>query len=127
MIAASRDPQRVQLQLDSRPQLHTDAKLLRVILTNLIDNALKYGDPTQPIQVRLSGDQPCQLRICNPPGPAGAPDAEQVFEKYYRSPRAHGLTGSGQGLYIAHAFSQMLGGELSYQPGADLICFQLRM
>jgi signal transduction histidine kinase len=126
--ADSRAPERIRLSFGERPTLTTDARLLRVILDNLIDNALKYGTPDQPIDVALTAnDARPAVRVCNAIGPAGPPDPARVFEKYYRAPAAHECTGSGLGLYIAYSLAGLMAGTLQYRPEPDRVCFDLRL
>ena len=131
VIADSRDPARVQWPDTDCPLLQTDPRLLHIVLTNLIDNALKYGAGDQPVQVTLHLDGQARfqvrLQICNAIGPAGRPDPDKVFEKYYRAAAAHQSTGSGLGLYIAQAMTGLLGGELRYLPSDDQLCFELQL
>ena len=126
-VADRAGPERFHLRLEVRPTHHTDAKLLRVIVANLIDNAIKYGDPSTPVEVVLSDTEGLHLRVCNAVGPGGVPDAQQVFQKYYRAPQAHEMTGSGLGLHIAHAMARLLGGELRYLAADGQVCFELRL
>ncbi len=56
------------------------------------------------------------VRIENPIGMAGLPDARRVFDKYYRASGAHHLSGSGLGLYIVKALAEKLGGTIHYLP-----------
>jgi signal transduction histidine kinase len=66
------------------------------------------------------------LRFINAAGEQGAPDPEQVFEKYYRAPRARNLSGSGLGLYLSQRLAQRMGGALSLAPvSASLVGFEL--
>ncbi|MCF8212214.1 MAG: hypothetical protein K9K38_22860 [Rhodoferax sp.] len=127
VIADSRDPARVQWAGTACTPLQTDPLLLHIVLSNLIDNALKYGAVGQAVQVTLQLEDPSRLQICNAVGPAGRPDPDKVFEKYYRAAAAHHSTGSGLGLYIAKAMTRLLGGELRYLPAADKICFELQL
>ncbi|MGI9133665.1 MAG: sensor histidine kinase, partial [Rhodoferax sp.] len=112
VIADSAAPQRFALTVQPGPMLKTDAKLLRVILANLIDNAVKYAAADSPIDVVVAAEEGWIVRVENAVGPAGAPDADRVFEKYYRGEQAHAQTGSGLGLHIAQALAQRLGGQL---------------
>lgn len=111
-------------------QLYTDPLLLRTALANLLDNALKYGAPAAKVHITLAsqthGTQPgVHIRFENPIGPLGAPDAAQVFVKYYRAPGAHQQTGSGLGLYIVQELVRRLGGYISYLPAPQTVCFAL--
>lgn len=124
--AASSDPGRVQVRTTQLPACVTDGQLLEVILGNLLDNALKYAAPETTVQVEAHADgKGVRIAVANRPGAAGMPDPQRVFHKYYRSPGAHGKTGSGLGLHIADGFARMLGGNLRYRPGADTVKFEL--
>ena len=59
------------------------------------------------------------------PTEVGAPDQAQVFVKYYRAPAAHQQSGSGLGLYIVWELVRRLGGQISYLPSLDAVCFAL--
>jgi len=126
-IADCLAPDRFQLRTEIRPTLYTDAKLLRVIIRNLIDNAAKYAAPNTPIDLVVTEAKGFNFRIENAVGPSGIPDAEKVFDKYYRAPQAHKLTGSGLGLYLAQGIALKLGGKLSYHPSADRVAFSLNL
>lgn len=112
----------------------SDCLLLRTILGNLIDNAVKYSpsEGTVQIAVALSLEanskgvcKGVRIRIDNAPTKAGLPDHGRVFEKYYRTPGAHQQSGSGLGLYIARALAMQLGGMLRYRPLANRVIFEL--
>lgn len=126
----SPDPHRIRVDDAGVPPIDTDPQLLAVILGNLIDNASKYGDERQPIEIRLeraAHDVVPGVAIwaINGPSAAGWPEAGRVFAKFYRTPGAHLQTGSGLGLYLAKGLAETLGGQLEYRPTADTIRFRL--
>ena len=111
-------------------RLHSDPLLLRTILSNLIDNAVKYSPPAEPVQVMIESKPQISvsgilIRIDNAVSKAGLPDPTCVFAKYYRAPGAHQQSGSGLGLYIAKALALKLGGTLDYIPQPSRVLFQL--
>ena len=123
-------PDRVALALGTPLPLATDIGILRVILANLLDNALKYGDRTAPVE--LSADAAChqgrggvEVRVANRPGAAGWPDRQRLFGKYYRAPRAAQVSGSGLGLYIVHGLARLLGCVVRYEPEGAMVRFVL--
>lgn len=126
-IADSLSPERFHLQATVRPTLYTDMNLLRVIIRNLVDNAVKYAAPNTSIDLVVTDEHEFTLRIENAVGAAGLPDADKVFDKYYRAPHAHNLTGSGLGLHIAQGMATKLGGNLSYHPSAGRVAFSLSL
>ncbi|MDA8224786.1 MAG: HAMP domain-containing sensor histidine kinase, partial [Betaproteobacteria bacterium] len=127
---ASQAPERIVLEGAPRIVLSSDPLLLRIVLGNLIDNALKYGRVDQPVRVgmtrqRHAGRDGVQVQVSNLPGTAGMPDGARVFEKYYRSPGAHGSSGSGLGLYLVRSVMELLGGWVRYSPTAGEVRFEL--
>ena len=116
---------RVRPVLDDLPTIQTDSVLLKVILSNLIDNALKYSPPESMVEISAShnGAGVC-LIVENEVGDAGRPEVEKVFSKYYRSPMTR-QTGSGLGLYVIKGLSTQLGGELNYAPTSPKVRFEL--
>ena len=113
-------------------KLETDVQLLRIILDNLIGNALKYGKESEKITLVLSrktlDKKPYALiTISNEAGSAGVPDANKVFEKYYRAPRAYEQTGSGLGLYLVTNFVELIGGSLQFSAKGHVVTFQVKL
>ena len=104
----------------------TDSRFVQIILSNLLDNAIKYGAVGCPVQVRLwrSNDQ-MHLNVSNVIGTVGAPDPDKIFDKYYRAPRAHERTGSGLGLYLCRCLATLLDGEMHYHQQADTVSFEV--
>jgi signal transduction histidine kinase len=101
---------------EGRPQA------LKRCLTNLIDNAVKYG---KSAQVALD-DDPAHLRICVRDEGPGIPEAElgHVFEPFHRleSSRSRDSGGTGLGLSIARNIAELHGGTLVLRnlPGGGL-------
>jgi signal transduction histidine kinase len=86
---------------------------LKRLLTNLIENAVKYGERAA---VRVE-DNAAQLRIIvadNGPGIAEA-EIERVFEPFYRveGSRSRATGGVGLGLSVARDIARAHGGELT--------------
>ncbi len=123
-------PQRVALAAGNLPLCKTDVQLLEVALDNLIGNALKHSAPDSPVSVHaMEAKRRLRKGICiavaNAPGASGFPDPGQVFHKYYRAAGAHGKSGSGLGLHIAHGCARNLGGALRYRPTPESVRFEL--
>lgn len=100
----------VDLQLvapDEPVWVDVDPLLLEELLSNLIDNALRYGTGATTVKLHISANPP-SLRI-EDDGPGVDPrDSERVFEAFYRSPRA-GVSGSGLGLAIVREIARAHG------------------
>jgi len=71
-------------------------------LRNLIENALKYGAPDQPVEVSLT-DQ-ALLRVVNGGPPVPEPVLQRLTERFVRG--NSDTSGSGLGLAIAKTIAQ---------------------
>ena len=105
-------------------RVHTDSALLRIIITNLLDNALKYSPPQSPVSLRLEpaahhGIDGIALEVANRPGKSGQPDPDRLFDRYYRHSKAHNVTGSGLGLFLCKGMAHLIEGDIDYRPTPD--------
>jgi signal transduction histidine kinase len=129
--AQTDNPKRVELTLcQTTYSLITDVASVRMILSNLIENALRYSPTNSHIEVQVVERVRAQvpgicMSVANLPGPAGWPDPARVFEKYYRGPGAQRQTGSGLGLYLAAYMARQLGGDLAYVEDQQFVRFEL--
>ncbi len=91
-----------------------DTELLRLALSQLLDNASKYSLPGSEITVAMEcpGDM-VYIRVANsgssiPPG-----EQSRIFDRFYRGADARRFTtGSGLGLYVARKIALAHGGLL---------------
>jgi len=130
-ILVCRAPERVDLTAPRTDNLlHTDAQMLSIVLGNLLDNACKYGAPNSRIQVSLTtaqenGRSGWRWRVANLAGPVGLPEVDRLFEKYYRSPQARRLSGSGLGLFLVKGLLNLLQGSIHYASEGDHAVFSV--
>jgi len=80
-------------------EIDGDAKLLRRLLRNLLENAGRHGRPPVEVEVSQSGNDARIVVSDRGPGIATA-DRERVFEPFYR-PAGRGEAGGGWGLGLA--------------------------
>jgi len=95
-----------------------DERLLGELLSNLIDNALRYGTPGGRVSVIVEADERPTLAVQDD-GP-GIPLEERVriFERFYRMPGAQG-EGCGLGLSIVQEIARLHGAEAEIAGGSD--------
>ncbi|MGS2589396.1 sensor histidine kinase [Streptomyces hebeiensis] len=83
-------------------------------LVNVLDNAVKFSPSGGTVEVRLS---PYGELTVRDHGPGIPPDElPHVFERFWRSPTARALPGSGLGLSIVARTVQWSGGEIALRP-----------
>lgn len=97
-------------------ELSTDPGLLKHILSNLIENAIKYGMPNgDGMEMHLIYEKDFIVIKVKDQG-IGIPEEDQkfIFDSFYRAKNADTISGTGLGLYIVHEFTVRLGGYITF-------------
>jgi two-component system sensor histidine kinase KdpD len=105
----------VHLQLPAVPlRVSADYNLLRAILSELIDNALKYSENSQPVTVRAwQEDEDVTLSVHSWSGVISSHESERIFQRFYRgSSHQDSVPGSGLGLSIARVATAAHQGDI---------------
>ncbi|NGO78510.1 HAMP domain-containing histidine kinase [Streptomyces sp. YC504] len=93
--------------------VRADAAALERALVNILDNAVKFSPPGGAIEVALDRGT-LTVRDHGPGIPAE--ELPYVFDRFWRSPTARQLPGSGLGLSIVARTVQQSGGEVALRP-----------
>jgi signal transduction histidine kinase len=108
--------ERIRLIADSQTVLvQADPDRLEQVLTNLIDNALKYSPPNSEIDISHAHDEFSACLRVTDRGIGVAPELlEQIFQPFGRAENAElsGIQGMGLGLYICRTIVDRLGGSI---------------
>ena len=102
---------------DDLPLVWVDAELIQMVITHLIDNALKYSPPGSPLAIgaraaEYAGENKVIVYVVDQ-GPGIAEDEHpRIFEKFYRGSSERNLTGTGMGLAIARAIIRAHGEDI---------------
>jgi two-component system sensor histidine kinase MprB len=84
-------------------------------VVNILDNAVKFSPEGGTVEVRLT-DGVLTVRDHGPGIPAD--ELPHVFDRFWRSPSARALPGSGLGLSIVARTVRQAGGEVTLSPAA---------
>jgi len=113
---ASRAGVELAVDLDDEAQVPLRPRMLRVVIENLAENALRYaGDGvTFSVTVAREGDD---VRIVAADDGVGvsAADLPRLFERFYRADRARASRGTGLGLAIVKHIANSAGGTVEAQ------------
>jgi signal transduction histidine kinase len=91
-----------------------DEKILKTILTNLLDNAIKYSPTNGTINFVLSRQREKVIfRIKDRGIGIPAEDLQKLFEPFHRGTNVDDLPGSGLGLAIVRKLVEIHGGEIA--------------
>ncbi|HXT47864.1 MAG TPA: ATP-binding protein, partial [Gemmatimonadaceae bacterium] len=138
---ASRRGMTVTSSASCEAAVRGDEDLIRRLILNLLDNALKYGCEGGTVDITLSRDSGGYCVIVRDSGPGIPPAvAAHIFERFYRGDRSrarestltnHGneeeshMVGAGLGLAIARWVAEAHGGSLvlaqSSQSGSEFV------
>lgn len=102
-----------------RAEVEGEPFLLREMLNNLLDNAIRYSHGGGQVTVRVRQSAAGPLLTVEDNGP-GIPDSERsrVFERFYRV-LGTGAEGCGLGLAIVSEIAYSHGAQVSLRPGSD--------
>jgi two-component system CheB/CheR fusion protein len=100
---------------DAPVELEIDPTRLAQVLTNLVNNAIKFTEPGGRIEVRLTAHKK-ETRIAVTDTGAGLnrPEIDRIFEMFHqtRTQRTKGVGGLGVGLSVARSLAELHGGGL---------------
>ena len=93
------------------------------VISNLLDNAIKYGGAS--IQLRLAQGTITQIQVEDNGGNLSQEQAKHIFEQFYRVPKGnlHDVKGFGIGLYYVKKIMEKHGGTVSLQASKNSTIF----
>jgi signal transduction histidine kinase len=101
---------------DERLTIPMDAERVQTILTNLIDNAIKYSPGGGPVECRITvGDGSVLIAVHDHGVGIAADDLPRLFSRFGRvsSDATRHIPGIGLGLYLARELARLHGGDLT--------------
>ena len=92
-----------------------DAGMIQRLLSNLMDNAIKYTSAGGQVEVSLSlsEGQSATLTVKDTGIGISAEDLPHIFERFYRGDQSRSESGTGLGLSLARAIARAHGGDIT--------------
>ena len=113
---ASRNNIKIESQLEPLYPITIDIDLINRVISNLVENAIKYSGPGKSVSVKTWDDEKWVYIEIRDNG-IGIPekDLEHIFDKFYRvkNDSVHSIKGSGLGLYLVKYFIELHGGTIT--------------
>ncbi|MBK7862933.1 MAG: PAS domain-containing protein [Archangiaceae bacterium] len=129
--ACAAHPEReVRVEVEGDATGSWDEDRIAQVVSNLVSNALKYGDTLSPVQVRVNGKgADVLLEVSNHGPPISAEMQERLFEPMQRGAvRPDVATRSvGLGLFIVKHLIEAHGGSVSLRSDAEATTFTVRL
>jgi PAS domain S-box-containing protein len=105
--------ERVRLEADGPAWAVADVARLEQVVTNLVDNALKYSNAPSPVVVRIDEVDGGVVISVTDEGIGLDVPPDRMFEAFGRGPNAEHIPGMGLGLFIARQIVERHGGRIS--------------
>lgn len=105
-----------------------DKDKFQQVMTNLIENAAKYGDYNSKITVKaVNIDDFVSISVINKGLEIKKEDCEKIFTKFSRidNPLTRKVQGSGLGLYITKTLVEKMGGQIKVKSENGLTIFEV--
>jgi len=98
----------------SDPHIHSDERILKNILFNIISNAIKYSEKDIFCDVYLKEDN-FEIKIKDQG--IGIPESEQkhLFSRFFRANNVSNIQGTGLGLNIVKRYVELLKGNIKFE------------
>jgi len=113
----------LEVRADGRVELPLRPRMLRVVLENLLANAIRYAGPGSTCTVELTNPVEGPVLTVSDDGKGvDAADLPRLFERFYRGDQARTSRGTGLGLAIVKHVVTSAGGEVeaTSEPGRGL-------
>ena len=104
---------------DADAELPLRPRMLRVVIENLAQNALRYAGPGATLTVSVA---PGELKVSDDGAGVADEDLPRLFERFYRADRVRGSRGTGLGLAVVKHIVAAGGGTVDAEgaPGHGL-------
>ena len=106
------------------PMVPMDFGLMTQVLVNLLDNALKYSPPDNPVEVNVrEEDSVVYIEVADHGAGISAEDLPYVFDSFYCLRHPGSVHGTGLGLSISRGIVELHGGRLkaANRPGGGAV------
>ncbi|MBI2515236.1 PAS domain-containing protein [Candidatus Wolfebacteria bacterium] len=111
---------KVKIEIKSAPkeEIATDASMLRLTITNLLTNAIRYSHERGSIEIKIES-KPQEITYSVTDNGIGVPSHQQnrIFEKFFRADNAivKSPDGDGLGLSLAKKLVELGGGRINFE------------
>jgi len=103
---------------ENLPKIFIDPSQIRLVIENLLDNAVRYIKEEGKVEIRLEKtDNYCRFEIKDTGVGVPKKDQKYIFQKFFRSGNVlrYQTQGSGLGLYIAKSIVEKSGGRIWFK------------
>ena len=96
------------------PKIYQDKKIIQIIITNIVFNAIKYSPKNSKITISLEAKEYITINITDTGIGIPKKDQKLIFKRFYRGTNTTNIQGTGIGLNIVKSNIESLGGTISF-------------
>ncbi len=97
------------------PNIYQDKKIVQIIISNILFNAIKYSPEYSPIDVTVTSSEYIKIIISDKGIGIPKIDQKNIFKRFFRASNVSHLQGTGIGLNIVKANIEGLGGMIQFR------------
>lgn len=130
VIQPSTNRHQIRLVAPAELQASVDPLRFEQVVTNLLDNAIKYSPAGGEIEVTLSQPDPDTAELSVRDYGLGIPPAQltRIFERFYQAHSDGHSSGLGLGLFVTRQIVELHGGQITAEhPTGDGVRFIVRV
>ncbi len=121
-VATANDRRRTDLDIEGKPVVRGDARRLRQVFYNLVENAIKYSPNGDAVKVRgFCEGNDAIVEVVDRGIGIPQSDVERIFDRFARGSNARrtGVSGTGFGLFLAKQIVELHGGRITVASRED--------
>ncbi|MCQ2983202.1 MAG: HAMP domain-containing histidine kinase [Treponemataceae bacterium] len=109
----------IQIEADIAEEtaVFTDSELLKIVVNNLISNALKFTEPGGTVGIKVEGfaDDGAVISVSDTGCGMDSKTGNHIFERFYQGDTSHNGQGNGLGLALVKQIIDILGYEIQVE------------
>ena len=115
LSALKRKDQHIELIYEGNDVVNLDAQFTRIIMLNLMSNAIKYSNDNGQIELKIHVNKKVYISVKD--DGIGIPkiDHQHMFERFFRAKNVTNIQGTGLGLNIVKRYVDMMEGTITFE------------